>query len=125
MPRFWSSAVALLILTIAVHAQTPPVAAPDAAELTSLLNQFLAGASRNNVAMHDRFWAEDVIYTGSGGRRRGKADIMKDSKHSLVLAICLSSLWTSFARGSKVCRTLPSHESAPKKRHKSVPRKER
>jgi len=28
--------------------------------------------------MHDRFWADDVIYTGSAGRRRGKADIMKD-----------------------------------------------
>lgn len=56
------------------HAQT----APAAAELTRLLNDFLAGASRNDVAMHDRFWAEDVIYTGSAGRRRGKAEIMKD-----------------------------------------------
>jgi ketosteroid isomerase-like protein len=28
--------------------------------------------------MHDRFWAEDLIYTGSGGRRRGKAELMKD-----------------------------------------------
>lgn len=56
------------------HAQT----APAAAELTKLLNDFLAGASRNDVAMHDRFWADDVIYTGSAGRRRGKADIMKD-----------------------------------------------
>jgi hypothetical protein len=28
--------------------------------------------------MHERFWAEDVIYTGSGGRRREKADIMRD-----------------------------------------------
>ena len=52
--------------------------APAAAELTKLLNEFLAGASHNDVAMHDRFWAEDLIYTGSGGRRRGKAEIMKD-----------------------------------------------
>jgi Domain of unknown function (DUF4440) len=28
--------------------------------------------------MHDRFWAEDLIYTGSVGRRIGKADIMRD-----------------------------------------------
>lgn len=27
--------------------------------------------------MHDRFWAEDLIYTGSSGRRIGKADIMR------------------------------------------------
>jgi ketosteroid isomerase-like protein len=52
--------------------------APDAAELTTLLNDFLAGASRNDVARHDRFWAEDLIYTGSSGKRIGKADIMRD-----------------------------------------------
>lgn len=62
------------LLSLCAHAQT----APDAADLTRLLNEFLAGASRNDAAAHDRFWAEDVIYTGSGGRRRGKADIMRD-----------------------------------------------
>ena len=70
---FWS-AFLLIALTLTAQAQ----AAPAAAELTKLLNDFLAGASHNDVAMHDRFWAEDVIYTGSGGRRRGKAEIMKD-----------------------------------------------
>ena len=52
--------------------------APAAAELAKLLNEFLVGASHNDAAMHDRFWADDLIYTGSGGRRRGKAEIMKD-----------------------------------------------
>lgn len=50
----------------------------DVAALTRLLNEFLAGASGNNAAVHDRFWADDLIYTGSSGRRIGKADIMKD-----------------------------------------------
>ena len=54
-----------------------PPPAPDAPELTKLLHDFLAGASRNDAAMHDRFWAEDLIYTGSSGRRIGKADIMR------------------------------------------------
>ena len=53
-------------------------AAPDAAALTALLNEFLAGASRNDAAVHERFWADDLIYTGSTGRRVGKADIMRD-----------------------------------------------
>src|SRR3981081_769294 len=67
--------IGLMLLQAAViHAQT----APDAAELTKLLNDFLAGASRNDAAMHDRFWADDLIYTGSSGRRLGKAEIMKD-----------------------------------------------
>ena len=52
------------------------VAAPDTAALTALLEEFLAGASRDDVAAHDRFWGEDLVYTGSAGRRIGKADIM-------------------------------------------------
>lgn len=28
--------------------------------------------------MHERFWADDLIYTSAKGIRRGKADIMKD-----------------------------------------------
>src|SRR6267378_5976981 len=68
----------MLLLALSVIAQTAPGTAPDAAELTRMLNEFLAGASRNDVAVHDRFWADDVIYTGSTGRRRGKAEIMHD-----------------------------------------------
>lgn len=52
--------------------------APDTAELTKLLNEFLAGASKNDVAMHDRFWAEELVYTSALGRRKGKADIMRE-----------------------------------------------
>jgi ketosteroid isomerase-like protein len=67
-----------IMLALAANAQTASPASTDAGELTKLLNEFLAGASRNDVAVHDRFWADDVIYTGSAGRRRGKADIMHD-----------------------------------------------
>lgn len=74
MKRLLSSAILGLTLILGVHAQT----APDAAALTTLLNEFLAGASRNDAAIHDRFWADDVIYTGSNGRRRGKTEIMRD-----------------------------------------------
>ena len=74
MKRILSATILVLSFVTFSHAQT----APDAPELTRLLNEFLAGASRNDAAVHDRFWAEDVIYTGSAGRRRGKADIMRD-----------------------------------------------
>ncbi len=74
MKRVFSSAIMVLILAFALHGQT----AKDAAELTRLLNEFLAGASRSDAAIHDRFWAEDLIYTGSSGRRIAKADIMRD-----------------------------------------------
>jgi ketosteroid isomerase-like protein len=74
MRRYPLIIVCILISAAAAHSQQ----APDAAELTRLLNDFLAGASRNDAAMHDRFWADDLIYTGSAGRRIGKADIMRD-----------------------------------------------
>lgn len=70
--------IAVLILCPSFQAQT----APDAAELTKLLNDFLAGASKNDAAMHERFWADDLIYTGAVGRRVGKADIMADLRKS-------------------------------------------
>lgn len=68
--------VVLTMLALGVHAQT----APNGDELTKLLKEFLAGASRNDAAMHDRFWAEELIYTGSSGRRVGKADILRDMR---------------------------------------------
>src|SRR5918994_2522997 len=74
MKRVASSAILLLLMACGVFAQT----APDAAELTKLLNDFLAGASRNDPAVHERFWADDLIYTRSAGRRVRKADIMRD-----------------------------------------------
>ncbi len=74
MKRILLSAMLLLSIACRLRAQT----APDAAELTRLLQDFLAGAGRNDVAMHDRFWADDLIYTASAGRRIGKADIMRE-----------------------------------------------
>ncbi len=74
MKRFLFQNALVLALGAALWGQ----AAPDAEELTRLLNEFLDGASRNDAATHERFWAEDLIYTGSSGRRLGKADILRD-----------------------------------------------
>ena len=74
MKRMILSAVILLSLAFGVYAQP----APDAAELTKLLHDFLAGASRNDAAVHERFWADDLIYTSAKGVRKGKGDIMRD-----------------------------------------------
>ena len=74
MKRILLSAILMLSLAYELRAET----APDAAELTKLLRDFLAGASRNDAAMHERFWADDLIYTSALGRRKGKADIMRE-----------------------------------------------
>lgn len=63
-----------LLFMLQIAAST---AAPAAAELTRLLDAFLAGASTNDAAVHERFWADDLIYTGSAGRRIGKDELMR------------------------------------------------
>lgn len=74
------------ILCLCLAFLLPPAAiaqgagpAPAAEELTRLLKQFLDGASRNDVAAHDRFWADDLIYTRSAGVRMGKAEILANA----------------------------------------------
>lgn len=67
------SLVVLVALPIAAASQS----APDAAELTRLLNEFLAGAGMNDAAIHERFWGDDLIYTRGVGQRIDKAELMK------------------------------------------------
>lgn len=44
--------------------------------LRQLLDEFMAGASVNDAAVHDRFWDADLVYTSSAGERFGKSTIM-------------------------------------------------
>lgn len=74
MRKLVSCVIVILVTTCGAFAQPTS----DAIELTKLLNDFLAGASRNDPAVHDRFWADDLIYTRSVGRRVNKAEVMRD-----------------------------------------------
>jgi len=74
MKRPFVSFILLCVIAVGARAQT----APDNAELTKLLNDFLAGASKNDIAMHDRFWADELVYTSALGRRKSKAEIMRE-----------------------------------------------
>jgi len=48
--------------------------ASDVDDLTAMLHQFLAASGEKQA--HERFWAEDLVYSSSAGLRFGKADIM-------------------------------------------------
>ncbi len=63
-------ATLLLMLSVAANASETAVD-----ELTTILHEFLAGVSEE--AVHDRFWAEDLVYTSSRGTRTNKAEIMQ------------------------------------------------
>jgi len=69
--------IVLMLLSTAGGLSRAAVAAPDAAELTRLLNEFLAGASRDDIKAHERFWADDLIYTRSAGVRTNKQEILE------------------------------------------------
>ena len=75
MLRRLPTLIVMLFLSTAAVAQE---AAPDAEELTRLLKNFLDGASRNDIAAHERFWADDLVYTRSAGVRTTKAEILAD-----------------------------------------------
>lgn len=68
----WALLPLLLVLATSTWAQP---ATPEAT-LTALVHHFLDGASRSDAVVHDAFWAEDLIYTSSSGRRFGKPELM-------------------------------------------------
>ena len=57
--------------------------APAAPELTAMVKEFLAGVSRNDPAVHERFWADDLIYTRAAGERVGKAEIVTSARSAV------------------------------------------
>ncbi|MEN7341546.1 MAG: nuclear transport factor 2 family protein [Pseudomonadota bacterium] len=55
---------------------TGNVSADDRVELGTLLDEFLAGASIGDVATHQRFWGEELVYTSSAGLRTNRDNIL-------------------------------------------------
>ena len=67
------------LLAFAMAASTHATANATAgaeAQLHAQLEAFLKGAAANDAAVHDAFWAEELVYTSSSGTRFGKAELM-------------------------------------------------
>ena len=47
------------------------------AEITALLTDFLSPQQNPTRAAHERFWADDLVYTSSAGKVTNKAEILK------------------------------------------------
>ena len=67
--RFFLAAVVVLV-ALSVRADD----ASDKAIIREMLQQFLAGVDQPEA--HQKFWAEDLVYTSSRGTRTDKASIM-------------------------------------------------
>jgi ketosteroid isomerase-like protein len=75
MPRFFEikNLVAIALLSFVLN--PPAVLADESDELTKMLQDFLANV--NDANTHERFWAQDLIYTSSRGTRTTKEQIMR------------------------------------------------
>ena len=62
----------LLVMALMI---APLAAAEDKEILTAMLHDFLANSS--TAAAHEKFWADDLVYSSSAGLRFGKADILQ------------------------------------------------
>lgn len=56
----------------------------DKQTINSLLNSFLANEISDDLINHDRFWADDLVYTSSSGTRFDKAFIIDGIKTDLA-----------------------------------------
>ena len=70
------SALSLILLLVAAVPAPAAEAGDTVEEITGLLNWFLAPENNPRADTHQRFWAEDVLYTSSSGVVRSKADIL-------------------------------------------------
>ncbi len=71
-----ASLMTAMLLAPAAFAQpAPPPPEKTRADITALLNDFLAPGKNDKAETHERFWAEDLVYTTSGGIVKTKADI--------------------------------------------------
>jgi hypothetical protein len=66
--------LAVALLGVATHAHADLNA--DAKQVRALLDEFMAGATRNDPAVHERFWDDALVYTSSAGTRFGKPELM-------------------------------------------------
>lgn len=70
----------LIIVLIAVLFVLPVAAADDnavkKAEVVKVISEFLTAEDQGSFQNHDRFWADDLIYTSSNGTRFDKRFIM-------------------------------------------------
>jgi len=73
----WVALAVSILLWGSVPAFTETQAALD---VTALLREFMDAAGRNDSAVFDKFFADDVVYTRATGAVITKADIMQSLK---------------------------------------------
>ena len=74
--------IARRMAPLVVVMMAPLAHADDVADLHTMLDEFLAGASYGKADVHDAFWHPDLIYTSSNGTRTDKASILDNVRNA-------------------------------------------
>lgn len=85
--RTWLAVGLFLTLTVAsaktlLCADAKPGDERTRAEITALLTSFLSPEQNSTRAAHERFWADDLVYTSSAGKVTDKTEILKSFDES-------------------------------------------
>lgn len=75
MSRFFECKIIFALTLLSLVLSPAVVIADDTDDLTEMLHDFLTNV--NDASTHDRFWADDLIYTSSRGTRTTKEQIMR------------------------------------------------
>ena len=67
---------------VVVFSFAPMAQADDVADLQTMLDEFLAGASYGNADIHAAFWHPSLIYTSSNGTRTDKESILANVRNA-------------------------------------------
>lgn len=74
-----NSATSLALGLLVLLSPAAGLAQSDEREmLLNFLTRFLDAAARNDADAHERFWADDLVYTAADGTHYNKAEIMAD-----------------------------------------------
>ena len=74
------------LLFVGLLAVTSIASASDEEDLTTMLNEFLAGASVGDVSAHESFWDDNLVYTSSSGARTDKPSIVEGMRQAAAEA---------------------------------------
>ncbi|WP_286261078.1 nuclear transport factor 2 family protein [Thalassotalea atypica] len=69
-----------LITAVTLTILSTVASADDKSELNQLLDDFLANKVQDDLKNHQRFWANDLVYTSSSGTRFDKSVIIEGIK---------------------------------------------
>lgn len=93
--HFFAGLLLVLMSTPLSAQDARPISDAEQFAVTSAVEDFLYGASVNDVQAHAKFWAPELTYTSSSGVRFGKAELMDGMRGAKMIPEDQVEAWYS------------------------------